>query len=90
MSATTIGTRNRVTATFQLDSVNTDPGAVTVQVQSPTGTITTPTAIKTATGVYYVDVDPNKSGRWTIRFVGTSPVIAANEIAIEVAGSVFA
>lgn len=86
---TITGTRKRVTATFTLDDVNTDPGAVTVQVLSPDGVTSTASATKTATGVYYTDVDLNDPGPWVVRFVGTSPVVSAAETTIEVAASGF-
>lgn len=89
MTTTITGTRKRVTGTFTLDGVATDPDAVTVKVLSPDGVTTTPVAQKTGTGVYYVDVDLDDPGPWVVRFIGTSPVVSADETTILVEPSAF-
>lgn len=86
---TITGTRKRVTGTFTLDGTNTDPGAVTVTVLSPDGVTSTVEATKNGTGIYYADVDLTDPGPWVVRFVGTSPVVAAAETTVLVDASAF-
>lgn len=89
MTTTTTGTRKRVTATFTLDGTATDPGTVIARVLSPDGDVTTPAAVRLDDGVYFVDVDVSDPGRWTVRFVGSAPVVSATEVTIDVAASPF-
>ena len=84
----------RVTATFTSNSVNTDPtddeDDVTVTWRKPSGgTDATPTATKSATGIYYVDLTLAESGMHHVRFQGDEGVIASDIVQLEVAHSVF-
>ena len=88
------GDQVRVTATFTSNSVNTDPtdnaNDVTVTWRKPSGgTDATPTATKSATGIYYVDLTLTEVGTHTIRFTGDEGVITAGIVELEVQPSVF-
>ena len=88
------GDQVRVTATFTSNSVNTDPtddaDDVTVTWRKPSGgTDATPTATKSATGIYYVDLTLTEVGIHTVRFTGDEGVIAAEVVELEVGASVF-
>ena len=89
------GDRVRVTATFTSSGSATDPTAtaddVTVTWRKPSGgTDATPTATRSGTGVYYVDLTLTEAGVHTDRFTGNEGVIAAEIVELEVAKSVFA
>ena len=88
------GDQVRVTATFTSNSVNTDPtdnaNDVTVTWRKPSGgTDATPTATKSATGIYYVDLTLAEVGTHTVRFTGDEGVITAGIVELEVQPSVF-
>lgn len=74
----------RITGTFSVSGVNTDPTTVTLKVQNPAGTETSYTyaaseVTKSATGVYYKDVTLSTSGVWYYRWIGTGTVVSADE-----------
>lgn len=77
------GTLVRSSAVFtDLTGTPTDPGAVTVQVQGPTG-LTTPAATKDSVGHYHLDIDTtgwNGPGKTTYitEWQGTGAVKAVN------------
>jgi hypothetical protein len=75
-----VGQLVRVTATFTVGSTPTNPGTVTATVKDPTGALTNPSATNGGTGIYTVDVTPAMKGRYVVRLVGTSPVVAAAEV----------
>tara|TARA_B100000287_G_scaffold425732_1_gene472507 strand:- start:71 stop:358 length:288 start_codon:yes stop_codon:yes gene_type:complete len=84
----------RVTANFTTDGTLADPtgdaAGVTVTWRKPSGgTDATPTATKSSTGVYYVDLTLAEAGVHTVRFQGTEGVIATEILDLEVAHSVF-
>jgi hypothetical protein len=88
------GDQVRVTATFTSNSVNTDPtdnaNDVTVTWRKPSGgTDATPTATKSATGIYYVDLTLAEVGTHAVRITGDEGVIAASIVELEVQPSVF-
>ena len=75
----------RTTATFtNLGGTATDPTTVTATVTNPAGSATAyvygtdAALVKSATGVYYVDVDANLAGLWASRWVGTGAVTQAD------------
>ena len=76
----------RCTGTFT-DSAGdaTDPAAVFFQFTNPAGTQTEyeygadAELVKSATGIYYVDVDVSSAGRWYYRFYSTGTGQAADE-----------
>jgi len=96
------GDQVRITATFTSDSVNTDPtdDADDVQVRhrrpsrkdvnGVAAQDTYPTATKTATGVYFVDLLLDEEGVHTVRVKGLEGVVAADIVELQVAHSVFA
>jgi len=68
-----------LTNTFALDSVATDPDAVSLTVTDPTGDATTYTyadseITKAATGVYTKDIAVPTAGTWQYLWVGTGAV----------------
>jgi hypothetical protein len=81
----TEGALLRVTCTFSVAGVLTDPTTVTAVVRSPVGTTTTylfgidVELVKDSTGVYHVDIDANAGGRWIYRFAGTGTAQAADD-----------
>lgn len=85
MNSYTLGTQIRLTATFEVSDVATDPTAVTFKVRVPAGTITTyvygvdAQLVKSATGVYYVDYTTANEGIHAWRMAGTGTVVAAEE-----------
>lgn len=91
-----VGDEIRVTGTFTNSAgTATDPTAVLFKVKNPAGTITTYTygtdaeLVKSATGVYYVDLDLATSGTWYTRFYSTGTGQAAVESTINVRESEF-
>jgi hypothetical protein len=85
MNSYTLGTLIRLTATFAVGGVNTDPTVVTFKVKVPSGTITTyvygtdAQLVKSATGVYYVDYTTVAEGIHAWRMQGTGAAIGAEE-----------
>lgn len=85
-----IGDTVRLTATFTNESAaNADPTTVTVSIRAPDGTVTTPTATQSSTGVYYCDLAVTMAGVWRYRFAGTGALVAAGEGQLFVRESVF-
>lgn len=91
------GDQVRVTATFANSAgTATDPTAVTAQYIDPAGTITSKIygtdaeVVKSATGVYYIDITLSSSGEWAARFSGTGTITAAGVTKIEAAKDRFA
>lgn len=84
-----IGEQIRVTGTFQdVDGVNADPAAVFFTIRDPDSTISThityeygvdPELVKSAVGVYYVDIDGDEAGHWYTRMYSTGSGAAAEE-----------
>lgn len=84
----------RLTATFTVDSVPTDPTTVTLKVKNPAGVTTTYTyglaeLTKSSTGVYYREVTVDDDGMYYYRFEGTGTCIAASEGQLKVRSSEF-
>lgn len=74
----------RLTATFTVSGVATDPGAVTLYLRAPDGTLSTLTyaggaITKVATGVYRYDYNASAAGDVSYRWAGTSPAQAADQ-----------
>lgn len=79
-----IGQTVRITATFKVSGVETDPTTVTLIVKSPSGVTTTYTYSlaeleRVSAGVYYKDISISAAGRWHYGWVGTGTVAAAVE-----------
>ena len=84
----------RVTANFTTEGTLADPtghaAGVTVTWRKPSGgTDATPTATKSSTGVYYVDLTLAEAGVHTVRFHGIEVVISTEILDLELAHSVF-
>ena len=93
----TRGSLIRSTATFENASdVATDPTVVTVVYRPSDGTEVTKIygtdgeVVKSATGVFYIDLAANSSGSWRVRWTGTGTVVAAVETSFVVDNSEFA
>ena len=74
----------RLTVTFTVADVNTDPATVTIKLKDPTGAITSYTyaggqVVKDSTGVYHYDATPSTDGLWWWRAEGTGAATAATE-----------
>ena len=84
--ANTVGDVIRVTGTFAVDDVNTDPTTIVFKYATPSGTITTLTSgtdaevVKSATGVYYVDITTTQHGVYRTEWTGTGTVRAADGV----------
>ena len=77
------------------DGVAQDPAAVLFKFTTPSGTTTTYTygtdaeLVKSATGIYYVDVDGNAAGAWPYTFYATGSGQSAAEAFFHVEASKF-
>lgn len=69
----------KLSATFTVSGVDTDPTTVTVTVRDPTGTVTTYTTsngvTKDATGQYHLNLTVGVSGRWAYKWSGTGTAV---------------
>ena len=83
-----LGDEVRCTGTFtdpNNSNAAVDPTVVKVSVRNPASTVTTYTyltdaaVIKSATGIYYIDVDASSAGRWYYRWFSTGTGKAAEE-----------
>lgn len=85
MNSYPLGNLIRVSASFAIAGVATDPTAVTCKVRTPAGTITTYTygtdaaLVRDDIGIYHVDVTASSAGIWDYRFAGTGACVAATE-----------
>jgi hypothetical protein len=88
------GTPVRVSATFRVAGVETDPTTVTAIIRDPDGVERTylygtdAELVRDDAGDYHVDVDAGPPGRWIYRFAGTGVASAAAEQVFLVEGSV--
>lgn len=91
LSNYTPGDLVKLTASFAVAGVATDPTTVTCTVIDPSGTETTPATTKDSTGNYHatVDLTAAKSGVWQYRFVGSGACQAAMQAQFFVEPSVF-
>lgn len=76
----------RCIGTFKdLDGAALDPTSVTFKLENPSGAVTTyvygidAQLVKTATGIYRVDVDASSPGRYWYKFYSTGTGQAAEE-----------
>jgi len=88
------GDQVRVTGNFTTAGTLADPtgdaAGVTITWRKPSGgTDATPSATKSSTGVYYVDLTLTEAGVHTVKFQGDEGVIAASIVELEVQPSVF-
>jgi len=79
------GDRVRCTGTLETTAgVDTDPTVARAWYRSPVGTLTTLTygdtiLLKSATGIYYFDLDVDASGTWHYGFYSTGTGKAASD-----------
>lgn len=75
----------RLTATFTVNSVNTDPASVVLYLRQPDGELTTLTygidqeIVKSSTGVYRYDYSASDAGNVSYRWAGTGAAQAADQ-----------
>lgn len=79
----------RLTGTFTVSSVATDPTTISLAVKGPSGTTDTYTyalgqVTKSATGIYYKDVTLDECGIWRYKWSGTGACQAVGEGWLEV------
>lgn len=86
----------RVTGTFtDANSVAQDPSAVIVQYKTPAGSTYAYTygvgtqVVRSATGIYYYDVNANAVGWWAYRWYSTGTGQAAGEAMFRIQESEF-
>ena len=85
----------RLSATFTVASVATDPTAISLKVQDPSGNETTYTyalaqVTKDGTGLYHYDLTIDETGYWYYRWEGTGAVVSAAEAHLLVRRTEFA
>lgn len=79
------GQKVRVSVTFTVNDVATDPTAVVCKIKDPGGNVTTFTygvdaeVVKDSTGVYHVDVTTDENRIWYYRFEGSGSCTAVEE-----------
>lgn len=61
----------RLTNTFEVNGVGTNPTSVTLTITSPSGTVTTPSTTSAGSGVYTADITCDEAGIWQYVWVGT-------------------
>lgn len=89
----TLGSTVRLSFSFSVDGVGTNPGTVTLEVRSPDGTITNPAVVSDGGGHYHADFTPTVSGVHFYYSTGSNFVglpaasTVANEVAFYVADS---
>lgn len=79
-----IGDVVRISVSFAVSGVYTDPTTVTLKVKDPSGTVDTYTyalsqVTKSATGVYYKDLTIDEAGTWRYEWTGTGSCAAVEE-----------
>lgn len=79
-----IGDVVRVTGTFTVASVATDPTTVTLKVEDPSGNLATYTyalseVTRSGVGVFYRDVSVDEKGVWQYEWIGTGACATAEE-----------
>jgi hypothetical protein len=92
-----VGDLVRITGTFENSAgTDIDPSVVRAQYKDPSGAIISlqygvdAELVKSATGVYYVDIDADAAGIWYFRMYSTGTGQGANESYFLVAESEFA
>lgn len=88
----TKGQTVRMTGTFKVGGVATDPTTVSLTVETPAGTQTTytyalGTVTKSATGIYYKDVALSVAGEWCYGWTGTGTAAGFDDARISVTPS---
>jgi hypothetical protein len=84
-----VGDLVRLSVTFTVSSVDTDPTTVALKVKNPAGVVSTYTyalaqVAKDATGKYHKDISLNMSGHWRYRWEGTGTVESAGDAFMKV------
>ena len=84
-----VGSKVRSTCTFENSAgTDVDPTAVAVSYRTPGSAAVTKTygtdveVVKSATGIYYIDLDLDTAGEWRLRWAGTGSNKAAKEAQI--------
>lgn len=90
LASYTKGQQVRFTGTFKNEAgALADPTTVTFRLKAPDGTLTTPTASSTSTGVWTALATLTQEGTYHFRFEGAGAIVAANEDAVVVTRSQF-
>ncbi len=75
-----VGDAARLAVAFtSLSGALTDPTTVTLTIQAPDNTQTTPSVVHDSTGKYHYDLSITQSGVYLYRYVGTGAVAAVEE-----------
>lgn len=79
----------RLSCTFTVNAVATDPTTVTLKVKDPGGSVVTYTyalgqVTRSAAGVYYKDISTDETGTWQYQWLGTGTCEAVDEDKFEV------
>lgn len=95
MNSYTLGSLVRLTATFEVSDVATNPTAITFKLRKPDGTVVTyvygtdAELVRGSTGVFYVDWTMAAEGVHAWRMAGTGAAIGAAEKTFTVLESAF-
>jgi len=87
-----VGDSVRISGSFTVLNVATDPTAVLMKVKKPGATESTvydygqAQVVKDSTGKFHVDIIIDRSGRWYYRWEGTGACYAASEDSFMVRG----
>ncbi len=79
------GSLVRISGTFAVDDVPTNPAAVTIRVRKGAGEelvytgATTPPVVNSGVGAFYVELEADVEAIWWYRVEGTSPAKGATE-----------
>lgn len=85
VNAYRLGSMVTLTGRFFSDAAKTtpaDPDTVVLSIRDPAGTITTPTATSSATGIWTYSWTPTLRGMHDVRWVGTGAVVSADQEAV--------
>jgi hypothetical protein len=79
-----IGDSIRLTGTFRVSGVLTDPTTVTLTVTDPSSNVSTYTyalaqVTNSSTGIYYYDLTVDEAGLWKTKWTGTGTCISVEE-----------
>jgi len=83
-----IGDRVRLGAVIRDEAAVATNATVVVTVKKPDGTTTTPAVTNPSTGSYGAVVDIDMPGPWSVRWVATGTLKAAEELTFQVRRSV--
>lgn len=61
-----------------------DPTTLTVEIEAPDETVTTPTPVLVSTGIYYVTFEVTQAGRYVLTWTGTGSAAGVEQQVVDV------